>query len=108
MSRGITVTPPPPGPVPDGRRCRVSCRVVSCQPGSNLVAAGYCMYSSSTILVITLGNGVNGFTLDPQIGEFVLTHPNIRIPEKGKQPTHATARLGRRRRVVVVLTKTTK
>merc|ERR1719389_1476951 len=42
------------------------------------------MYSSSTILVMTMGNGVNGFTLDPAIGEFVMTHPNIQIPKRGK------------------------
>lgn len=42
------------------------------------------MYSSSTILVFTMGNGVNGFTLDPQIGEFVLTHPDIQVPKRGK------------------------
>lgn len=53
------------------------------QPGKNLRAAGYCLYSSATILVFTLGNGTHGFTLDPQINEFVLTHPNIRIPQKG-------------------------
>ncbi|CAN0526078.1 unnamed protein product, partial [Ectocarpus sp. 12 AP-2014] len=47
-------------------------------------AAGYCMYSSSTILVFTMGDGVNGFTLDPQIGEFVMTHPNIQVPKRGK------------------------
>eukprot|EP00274_Cyanoptyche_gloeocystis_P008307 CAMPEP_0196655450 /NCGR_PEP_ID=MMETSP1086-20130531/5191_1 /TAXON_ID=77921 /ORGANISM="Cyanoptyche gloeocystis , Strain SAG4.97" /LENGTH=439 /DNA_ID=CAMNT_0041987761 /DNA_START=42 /DNA_END=1361 /DNA_ORIENTATION=+ len=60
-----------------------SCMVDVLQPGSNLIAAGYCMYSSSTMMVLSLGDGVNGFTLDPLIGEFVLTHPNIRIPEKG-------------------------
>lgn len=54
------------------------------QPGRNLVAAGYCLYSSSTILVLTLGNGVNGFTLQESIGEFVLTHPNMTIPNRGK------------------------
>lgn len=42
------------------------------------------MYSSSTILVFTMGNGVNGFTLDPQIGEFVMTHPDIQVPPRGK------------------------
>lgn len=54
------------------------------QPGTNLVAAGYCMYGSSTQMVLTYGEGVNGFTLDPSIGEFLLTHPNIKIPEKSK------------------------
>jgi len=51
------------------------------QPGVNQVAAGFCIYGPTTILVLTTGNGVNGFTLDRNIGEFVLTHPNIRIPE---------------------------
>jgi fructose-1,6-bisphosphatase I len=54
------------------------------RPGKELIAAGYCMYGSSTQLVLTVGDGVNGFTLDPSIGEFILTHPNIRIPEKPK------------------------
>eukprot|EP00761_Pharyngomonas_kirbyi_P011678 gb/GECH01011704.1/.p1 GENE.gb/GECH01011704.1/~~gb/GECH01011704.1/.p1 ORF type:complete len:331 (+),score=82.99 gb/GECH01011704.1/:1-993(+) len=54
------------------------------QPGKKLVAAGYSMYGSSTMMVISTGNGVNGFTLDPSIGEFILTHPNIRIPKQGK------------------------
>mmetsp|Transcript_11919 Transcript_11919/g.16502 ORF Transcript_11919/g.16502 Transcript_11919/m.16502 type:complete len:442 (+) Transcript_11919:32-1357(+) len=60
------------------------CLEATLQPGTNLVAAGYCMYSSSTILVLTTGNGLNGFTLDPTIGEFILTHPNIKIPARGK------------------------
>ena len=51
-------------------------------PGNKLVASGYCMYGSATILVITTGNGVNGFTLDPSTGEFVLSHPNIKTPNK--------------------------
>ncbi|XP_040367568.1 fructose-1,6-bisphosphatase, cytosolic isoform X2 [Rosa chinensis] len=54
------------------------------RPGSNMVAAGYCMYGSSCTLVLSTGNGVNGFTLDPSLGEFILTHPNIRIPNRGK------------------------
>lgn len=53
------------------------------QPGRNLVAAGYIVYGSSTIFVYTTGNGVHGFTLDPSIGEFLLSHENIRIPRKG-------------------------
>jgi fructose-1,6-bisphosphatase I len=53
------------------------------QPGKNLVAAGYVIYGSSTMLVYTTGSGVNGFTLDPSIGEFCLSHPDIRIPDKG-------------------------
>ncbi|KAF7812899.1 fructose-1,6-bisphosphatase, cytosolic [Senna tora] len=54
------------------------------QPGKNMVAAGYCMYGSSCTLVLSTGAGVNGFTLDPSLGEFILTHPDIKIPKKGK------------------------
>ncbi len=50
------------------------------QPGRRQVAAGYIVYGSSTMLVYTTGNGVHGFTLDPSIGEFLLSHPDIRIP----------------------------
>eukprot|EP00276_Gloeochaete_wittrockiana_P006964 CAMPEP_0184643296 /NCGR_PEP_ID=MMETSP0308-20130426/113_1 /TAXON_ID=38269 /ORGANISM="Gloeochaete witrockiana, Strain SAG 46.84" /LENGTH=502 /DNA_ID=CAMNT_0027071121 /DNA_START=350 /DNA_END=1858 /DNA_ORIENTATION=- len=53
------------------------------RPGTHLAAAGYCLYSSSTTLVITTGFGVNAFTLDPLIGEFVLTRANMRIPTRG-------------------------
>ncbi|MDW8392615.1 MAG: class 1 fructose-bisphosphatase [Chitinophagales bacterium] len=54
------------------------------QKGSRQVAAGYILYGSSTMMVYTTGNGVNGFTLDPSIGEFCLSHPGIKIPETGK------------------------
>jgi fructose-1,6-bisphosphatase I len=54
------------------------------QPGMQQVAAGYIIYGSSTIFVYTAGNGVHGFTLDPSFGEFILSHPNIRTPKKGK------------------------
>jgi len=54
------------------------------QPGTEQVAAGYVLYGSSTMLVYTTGNGVNGFTLDPSIGEFCLSHPNMRMPENGR------------------------
>jgi fructose-1,6-bisphosphatase I len=54
------------------------------QPGATQVAAGYIVYGSSTMLVFTTGDGVHGFTLDPGVGEFLLSHPNIRIPEQGK------------------------
>ncbi len=54
------------------------------QPGRNLVAAGYMIYGSSTMLVYTSGSGVHGFTLDPMIGEFLLTHPYLQIPKKAK------------------------
>ena len=53
------------------------------QKGMHQVAAGYVVYGSSTMLVYTTGHGVNGFTLDPSIGEFCLSHPDMRIPEQG-------------------------
>ena len=54
------------------------------QKGTDMVAAGYVIYGSSTVLVYTAGTGVNGFTLDPSIGEFCLSHPNIKTPRSGK------------------------
>ncbi len=54
------------------------------QPGYRQVAAGYVVYGSSTMLVYSAGRGVHGFTLDPTIGEFLLSHPNIRIPDRPK------------------------
>ncbi|OEU48567.1 MAG: fructose-bisphosphatase [Desulfobacterales bacterium S3730MH5] len=54
------------------------------QPGYKQVAAGYFVYGSSTMMVYTTGEGVHGFTLFPSIGEFLLSHENIRIPERGK------------------------
>jgi fructose-1,6-bisphosphatase I len=54
------------------------------QPGRRQVAAGYVIYGSSTMLVYTTGQGAHGFTLDPSIGEFLLSHPNIRIPLSGR------------------------
>ncbi len=54
------------------------------QKGSKQVAAGYIIYGSSTMLVYTTGDGVHGFTLDPSVGEFFLSHPDIRIPEQAK------------------------
>lgn len=54
------------------------------QPGREQIAAGYVVYGSSTILVYSAGNGVHGFTLDPAVGAYVLSHPNIRIPEQGR------------------------
>jgi fructose-1,6-bisphosphatase I len=51
------------------------------QPGYRQVAAGYVVYGSSTMMVYTAGNGVHGFTLDPGVGEFLLSHENIRVPE---------------------------
>ncbi|MEZ4810198.1 MAG: class 1 fructose-bisphosphatase [Allomuricauda sp.] len=54
------------------------------QPGKNQVAAGYVVYGTSTMLVYTTGDGVNGFTLNPAIGTFYLSHPNMQYPETGK------------------------
>jgi fructose-1,6-bisphosphatase I len=54
------------------------------QPGHKQVAAGYVIYGSSTMLVYSTGAGVHGFTLDPLLGEFLLSNPDIRIPEQGK------------------------
>jgi fructose-1,6-bisphosphatase I len=54
------------------------------QPGRKQVAAGYILYGSSTMLVYTTGSGVHGFTLDPTIGEFLLSHPQIRTPDVGR------------------------
>lgn len=55
----------------------------SLQPGENLIAAGYCLYSAATTFVLTIGNGVTIFTLDASIGEFRLTHSNVVIPRRG-------------------------
>jgi fructose-1,6-bisphosphatase I len=63
------------------RGCREDCL----QAGSQQVAAGYIVYGSSTMLVYTTGNGVHGFTLEPSIGEFLLSHPDIRIPSPGQR-----------------------
>lgn len=52
------------------------------QPGATQVAAGYAIYGPTTMLVLSVGSGVAGFTLNPNLGEFVLTHPDIRIPEE--------------------------
>ncbi|XP_058215411.1 fructose-1,6-bisphosphatase, chloroplastic-like [Rhododendron vialii] len=57
------------------------CIISVCQPGSNLLAAGYCLYSSAVVFTISIGNGVFGFTLYPGYGEFVLTHDDMKIPK---------------------------
>lgn len=53
-------------------------------PGNKLVAAGYCVFGTACMMVISTGNGVNGFTLDPSIGEFILTAQDMKVPKKGK------------------------
>ena len=55
------------------------------QPGTKQVCAGFALYGPSTMMVLTTGNGVNGFTLDKNVGEFVLTHPNMTIPEDTRE-----------------------
>lgn len=60
------------------------CLQSTLRPGTSLVASGYCLYSSATHFVFTLGAGVQGFTLDESNGEFILTHPDIELPPRGK------------------------
>ena len=73
--------------------------------GHEQVCAGYIIYGSSTMLVYTTGSGVHGFTLDPSIGEFLLSHENIQIPARGRPDTDARpvngpgVRAGARRRI---------
>ncbi len=55
------------------------------RPGTEQVCAGFVLYGPSTMMVLTTGHGVNGFTLDQDIGEFILTHPTIRIPEEASE-----------------------
>lgn len=62
----------------------------SLQSGNRLVAAGYVLYSSATVLCISFGSGTHAFTLDRSTGEFVLTHPSIQIPRRGKRLSSCT------------------
>jgi len=70
-------------------RCKGDCQNATAedflQAGTEQVCAGYALYGPSTMMVITTGNGVNGFTLDQNIGEFVLTHPSMTIPEDTRE-----------------------
>lgn len=61
------------------------------QPGRDLVAAGYILFGSSTMLVYSTGQGVHGFTLDPSIGEFLLSHENMQLPDSPKYYSMNTA-----------------
>ena len=56
-----------------------NCILNVCQPGSSLLASGYCLYSSSTVFVITVGDGVYGFTYDSIVGEFIMSHPDMKV-----------------------------
>ncbi|MDX1530045.1 MAG: class 1 fructose-bisphosphatase [Rhodothermales bacterium] len=67
--------------LPDGAEPGVDAAL---QPGTEQVAAGYVIYGSSTMFVFTSGDGVNGFTLDPAVGEFLLSHPDLKIPPSGR------------------------
>jgi fructose-1,6-bisphosphatase I len=67
----------PAKPHPDGPTAELL------QPGIRQLAAGYVVYGSSTMLVYTTGNGVHGFTLDPSIGAYIISHPDIRMPKEG-------------------------
>jgi fructose-1,6-bisphosphatase I len=72
----------------EGEECtpeEARCLMNTLQPGNKLVASGYALYSSSTFFVFTFGSGVYGFTLDENIGEFVLTHPDMKIPTEASQ-----------------------
>ena len=55
------------------------------QPGAQQLAAGYALYGPTTMMVLTVGNGVAGFTLDPNLGQFMLTHPNLQVPEETQE-----------------------
>ncbi|KAI7750154.1 hypothetical protein M8C21_003113 [Ambrosia artemisiifolia] len=65
-------------------QAKEKCIVTACHLGSNLLAAGYCLYSSSVVFTMSIRNGVHGITLDPAYGEFVLTHEDIKIPKSGR------------------------
>ena len=60
------------------------CREDLLQPGKDQACAGYFLYGPSTMMVYTTGRGTHGFTLDPSVGEFLLSHPDMKVPEKGK------------------------
>lgn len=55
------------------------------QPGTQQVAAGYALYGPTTMFILSVGNGVSGFTLDPTLGEFMLTHPNLQVPAQTQE-----------------------
>ena len=62
----------------DATKTMQNCVVNVCQTGSGLLAAGYCLYSSSVIFMLSIGNGCYGFTYDSLVGEFILTHPDLK------------------------------
>lgn len=78
---------------PDGAEGRPQMREFL-QPGANQVCAGYAVYGPNCMIVMTTGNSVNGFTLDPLVGEFILTHPGLRIREDSNRifinPVHSS------------------
>lgn len=68
-----------PDDMADPTKMMQNCIVNVCQPGSGLLAAGYCLYSSSVIFMLSIGNGCHGFTYDSLVGEFILTHPDLKV-----------------------------
>ena len=68
-----------PDDMADPEKMMQNCVVNVCQPGSGLLAAGYCLYSSSVIFMLSIGNGCHGFTYDSLVGEFILTHPDLKV-----------------------------
>lgn len=78
----------PPGTPPEGLAA------AALQPGASLVAAGYALYSSALMMVLTMGDGTHGFTLDPATGDFRMTHPSMRIPSRGQIYSVNDARYG--------------
>src|SRR5690606_696821 len=71
--------------LPEGSDGRAAVEADFLQPGTEQIAAGYAVYGPQTVLVLTVGTGVFGFTLDREMGSWVLTHENIRIPEDTKE-----------------------
>ena len=69
-----------------------NCIINVCQPGSSLLCAGYCLYSSATNFVLTIGKGTIGFTYDSMVGEFIMSHPNIQA-RCCRAPTPAAAHM---------------
>jgi len=81
-----------------GEECmeqEAQCLANTLRPGTNLVAAAYCLYSSSTFFVLTLGSGTYGFTLDQNLGEFILSMPDLKIPETSSIYSFNEANSGR-------------
>ncbi len=93
---GVYEIPRSSGGVDDGDgNAQQDVRAAVRQPGSTLVAAGYSLYSSALMMVVTVGQGTHGFTCDPTTGEFRLTHPSMQIPSRGACTWEVVCVLGR-------------